>query len=121
VDDEPALVHMLAAMLQHDGHTVVEATSGAAALAHLAAAPFDLLFADVSMPHMSGWDLAGEVRGRYPTIPIVVATGWGAGIDATRSRDAGISAVVAKPYRLAHLRAALASLPEPSAATAPRA
>jgi CheY-like chemotaxis protein len=119
VDDEPTLVHMLAAMLEHDGHTVAAATSGAAALERLAAEPFDVLLADVSMPHMSGWELARAVRARHPATVIVLATGWGAGIGLEQARAEGVSAVVAKPYRLAHLRSALAALPEPTAATAP--
>jgi two-component system response regulator FlrC len=101
-------------MLRPDGHTVVTAEAGEEALERLAAEPFDLVISDVGMgPRMNGWELAAEVRGRHPEVPVVLATGWGAAIDPAYARAKGIRAVLAKPYEPAELQNILAQLAEP--------
>jgi CheY-like chemotaxis protein len=66
VDDEPALVAMLAEMLSAAGYRVDTATSGAAALDKLASRPFDTVLTDVRMPGVDGPALyrqAAQIRG----------------------------------------------------------
>jgi PAS domain S-box-containing protein len=105
VDDEPAIARMVALMLEPDGHAVTVATSGEEALARLAEAPFDLVISDLGMGSgMNGWELAEHVRARYPRVRFALATGWGAQIDPAEARAYGVSAVIAKPYRLVDLR-----------------
>ena len=63
-------------MLEDMGHTVIEATSGAKALAVLAERPVDLLVTDQAMPQMTGSQLSEVVRERWPQIPVILATGY---------------------------------------------
>ena len=64
VDDEPALVTMLARLLSSDGHEVAAATSGEEALTILAGRPIDVVISDLGMgAGMNGWDLAAAVAG----------------------------------------------------------
>ncbi len=122
VDDEPALARMAALMLEHDGHRVSVATSGEEALRRLAAGHYDLVVSDVGMGEgMNGWELAGHVRERWPGTRVVLATGWGAQIDAEKARSRGVDAVLAKPYRREDLRAALACVRAPDAPPLERA
>lgn len=108
VDDEAALVGMLATMLRRAGHTVTTATSGEAALAILSADSFDVLISDVGMgTGMNGWELAEQVRTDWPALPIVLATGWGGAIDRGEARAKGICEVLSKPYRMADLQRVL--------------
>jgi CheY-like chemotaxis protein len=111
VDDEPALVTMLARILSSDGHEVVVATSGEEALAILVGTPTDVVISDLGMgAGMNGWDLAAAVR-MMPTQPhFILTTGWGAEIDEEEAAGRGVLAVVSKPYRLPDLRRVLASL-----------
>jgi CheY-like chemotaxis protein len=96
-------------MLRVDGHQVTAAASGAEALERLAAEPFDLMITDLGMPGLSGWELADTVRNRYPDLPVVLATGWGAAIDQEEAEAHGVRAVLAKPYRLADLQRVVAT------------
>jgi two-component system, NtrC family, response regulator GlrR len=89
----------------------VTASSGEEALARLAAERFDLVLSDVAMGSgMNGWDLAARVQQRHPALLFALATGWGAQIDSAQARTAGVSAVIAKPYRLDDLRRLVVTL-----------
>lgn len=107
VDDEPDLRDMMALMLGNDGHTVRVAGSAQEALVALSETRYDLIISDVGMPGTNGWDLAAEVRRRWPDLRIVLATGWGAEIDPTVARRRGIAAVIAKPFRHNDLQRAI--------------
>jgi len=112
VDDELKLRTMVGRMLQPQGHEVTLAASGEEALSMMQLeGPFDLVLSDVSMGSgMSGWDLAERVHERWPQIPVVIASGWGAQIDPEEARARGVAGVLAKPFRVGELRALVASL-----------
>ena len=111
VDDEPALVTMLARLLSSDGHQIAVATSGEEALTVLAGTPTDVVISDLGMgAGMNGWDLAAAVR-ELPGQPhFILTTGWGAEIEPDEARARGVLAVVSKPYRLPDLRKILNTL-----------
>jgi CheY-like chemotaxis protein len=64
-------------MLEDLGHQVVEAFNGAQALEVLEKGErFDLVLTDHSMPKMTGAELAGSIHERWPSLPVVLATGY---------------------------------------------
>ncbi|HEY3111337.1 MAG TPA: PAS domain S-box protein [Chloroflexota bacterium] len=110
VDDEPSLRQLIPRLLGQDGHYVAVAASGEEALAYLereaaVGRPFDLVISDLGMgPGMNGWDLADQVRRRFPAVCFTLATGWGEQIDPETARERGVQAVLSKPYRLRDLK-----------------
>ena len=76
VDDEEVARQMLVEVLTHQGYAVLDAGRGAAALALAEKAPIDLLVTDLSMPGMSGWDLAKCRRARHPGLPVLFISGY---------------------------------------------
>jgi CheY-like chemotaxis protein len=109
VDDEQRLAALAAGMLRRDGHFAAEAASGQAALERLGSEAFDLVISDLSMGEgLNGWELADAVAQLRPGLPVVLATGWGAGIDVAEARGRGVQAVLAKPFRIADLRQVIA-------------
>ena len=112
VDDDSLVLLNTAAMLEDLGHTVLEASSGEAALDLLRrAGRVDLVIADYAMPHMTGAQLAQIIRADWPQMPILLATGYaelppGTGADLPR---------LAKPFRQEDLaRAIIRAAPPPS-------
>jgi CheY-like chemotaxis protein/nitrogen-specific signal transduction histidine kinase len=109
VDDEPMMTKAVARMLQPSGHVVSVAGSGEEALEKLAEQTFDVVVSDVGMgTGMNGWELAQEVKCRWPGLRFLLATGWGAALDPGEARTRGVEAVLNKPYQLADLLQALA-------------
>jgi CheY-like chemotaxis protein len=77
VDDDALVLMSTCAMLEDLGHTVFEATSGAQALNILdGGVNVDLVITDQAMPGMTGLQLAQALGSRWPSLPIVLATGY---------------------------------------------
>ncbi|HEY0173828.1 MAG TPA: GAF domain-containing protein [Pyrinomonadaceae bacterium] len=107
VDDEEHVRETLAEMVEVLGHRVRRADGGRAALAALAEEEFDLVFTDLSMPGMDGWEVAREVHRRSPRTRIAVVTGYGK--DAARTQgDAPADTVIGKPFDFAQVEQVLA-------------
>jgi signal transduction histidine kinase/ActR/RegA family two-component response regulator len=108
VEDDEEVAHMVADMLGQLGYQVVRAASASGALGALAnGRHFDLVFTDIVMPGgMDGVRLARELRLRRPRLPVVLTSGHPG--TASRDIEADGLQVLAKPYRLEELRAALA-------------
>jgi CheY-like chemotaxis protein len=102
VDDEDLVRSGTAEMLRDLGHAVHEANGGAQALNQLAAIPgIEAVITDYMMPRMNGAELAGRISELYPTLPLLVITGY-AGGDLELNLPQ-----LAKPFRQADLSAAL--------------
>lgn len=78
VDDDPALRSLVRRVLERHGYHVLEASSGAEALAVSADAgrPIDILLTDVVMPEMSGPQLAVRFLQQRPTVPVLYMSGY---------------------------------------------
>jgi len=75
VDDEPAVLETMAAILRSRKYRVMTAVDGLDALQVLENTLPDLILTDLTMPRMSGSELVSRVRERFPEMPIVVFSG----------------------------------------------
>ena len=77
VEDDPMVAVTAASMLECLGHQVLMASSGTEALNFLQGeSTIDLVITDHAMPHMTGSELADQIRGIRPSLPIILATGY---------------------------------------------
>jgi PAS domain S-box-containing protein len=77
VDDDQLVLTNTKAMLEDFGHTVVEASSGAAALEVIRKTPHvDLVITDQAMPQMTGMQLAAAIKVDWPNLPILLMSGY---------------------------------------------
>ncbi len=98
VDDEPSVRELLRELLEAEGHTVELASNAFEALAVFRVKKFDLIFTDIGMPGMSGWELARAIREIDAEVPLAVITGWGDAVGSEKQKSAGVDRVVTKPF-----------------------
>ena len=109
IDDEVDVRRTLADMLADEGHSVVEAGSGAEGLGWLDTDTLiDVVLSDLGMPGMTGWDVARAVKAKRAELPVVLITGWGDDPQGKPEDRAAADSIIAKPVTPVSLRTVLA-------------
>jgi CheY-like chemotaxis protein len=108
VDDEPAIVEMMRLTLQSLGYLVTACSDSRQALEQFEAQPtaFDLVLSDVTMPHLTGAELAQRLA-RRPNLPIILCTGFSEIINEEMAKALGICRLLMKPVLRDELARAL--------------
>jgi CheY-like chemotaxis protein len=126
VDDDPMLIKSLRDILEQDGHAVTVADGGQKGIDTFTTAvargsPFAVVITDLGMPYVDGRKVAASVKAASARTPVILLTGWGKRLLAENDIPAHVDRVLAKPPRLAEVRAALAELTAPAEPHATRA
>ncbi|MBF8288802.1 MAG: hypothetical protein HW381_1910, partial [Candidatus Rokubacteria bacterium] len=110
VDDEESVGDLVADLLRSAGHTVGVARSGSEGLSRVRSEPLDLVFSDLSMPGMTGWELARAVRDEVPGLPVILITGFAVEVSQEELQANGVHSVLAKPINLGEVLNAAAAI-----------
>lgn len=110
IDDEETIAQLVATVLRRRGDQVTPVTSSPAAWSTLAARPgdFDAVILDLNMPGLNGVEFARRARALPFTRPMIVMSGRVTDADRAALAAVGITTVLAKPFQLDELTAALA-------------
>lgn len=105
VDDEASLVRMLEQQLADLGYTVTTQTSSLEALNMCRSQPsnFDLVITDMTMPNLTGDELAAEISALCPGMPIIICTGFSGNNSVWPSVDLPADQILYKPIVIADL------------------
>ena len=105
VDDETHLVPMVTEVLQRLGYFVVAFTDSQEAWKTFAMGPerFDLVITDLTMPELTGIELAERMLGVRPDLPIIICTGYSDLFDEQAISQSGVIMHVNKPISNADL------------------
>ncbi len=106
VDDDDHVRETAGVMLGDLGLDVVKARSGGEALEIPFPDRVSVAVLDYAMPGMTGTELAGRLRARWPGLPVIFVTGY-ADIGDLRTPDGTLETVLRKPYREEELRRAI--------------
>jgi PAS domain S-box-containing protein len=111
VDDDPSIVNMVRQMLERLGYRVTGVSDSVSALERFRSAPddFDLVITDMSMPKMSGDQLAAELMKIRNDFPILLCTGHSDDVDEKKARQMGIKGFAMKPLDMGKLARAVRS------------
>ena len=109
VDDEPAMVGMVGALLGDDGHQIVTAYDGETALRRHAEERPDLVILDRRLPRMSGDEVCRAIRAGSDT-PILMLTGEKGSEERARLLDLGADDYLEKPFSKRELSARVRAL-----------
>src|SRR2546423_2023950 len=99
-DDQEMMRDSLAATLAREGHEIVSAGDGAAAVQRLSAnaARFDLLITDLKMPKLTGMELLAEAKKLRPEMPVVRMTAFATVQTAVEAMKLGAYDYIQKPF-----------------------
>ena len=113
VDDNADAAASIAVLLSFDGHHTRVAADGRAALEAIAAETPDIVFLDIGMPGMDGYEVARRIRrqSHLARVKLVALTGWGQAADRKQAREAGFDRHLTKPVEPAALQAVIAGIP----------
>lgn len=105
VDDESSIIEMANQILKKSGYAVTSFTDGIKALEHFRQQPhkFDLIVTDLTMPAISGTELASKMSAIKPNIPIILTTGFSEKITTATCKQWNISTVINKPFSIHEL------------------
>lgn len=98
IDDEQHVREVMRDLLTEHGYTVIQAADGAEGLARCESERIHLVLSDLSMPGMSGWEVAAACRERFPKVPVGFITGWGDQLDSHQLERHRVRFVLAKPF-----------------------
>ncbi|MGH7731403.1 MAG: ATP-binding protein [Candidatus Eiseniibacteriota bacterium] len=116
VDDEEPVVTVLVETLRGLGMTVTAAIGGRQGLERFEEIQPQVVFSDLGMPDVNGWDLAVAVKARCPGTQFVLVTGWGTQIEPGTARARGVDYILPKPFALEEVERVLRQAIEAGAA-----
>jgi len=110
VDDHRDAARVLGLLLDSLGHEVQTATDGQQALDTMSAFHPDVVFLDIGLPNVDGYEVARRVR-KNPELrdtKLIALTGWSHAEDKRRTREAGFDHHLVKPVGVKTLKEVLA-------------
>lgn len=97
VEDNDINRELFKGYLDEMGHKAIVAANGKEMLPLLDQGPFALVITDLSMPGISGWQVAEKVKKQSPRVPVILISGWAIQQDDSRIRESGVDFVLQKP------------------------
>ncbi len=107
VDDEQTVLEVLVDLLAAMGMQVTRAHGGPAGVEALQRDSFDVVFTDLGMPDVNGWDLALTAKACAHPPDVVLVTGWGFQLEEEAAASRGVDLVMAKPFSWEDVEGAL--------------
>ncbi len=112
LDDEPIVCERLAPALEKAGLQVESYTDGQQVVDRLAQERFDILVTDLKMRHPDGLEVIRFAKRRWPSIKVIVITGYATEEAAEEAKREGAIEFLAKPFKIRQLRDLVVNLLE---------
>ncbi|MFH1863222.1 MAG: response regulator [bacterium] len=103
VDDEEHMLSLLRDVVASLGYTPVSASNGIQALEQITSQNIDLVITDINMPEMSGITLLEEIKHKWPSIPVILITGYGKERAAAAAKKHNADGFIGKPFQINEL------------------
>jgi len=107
IDPDYRVREALADMLTSVGHSVEQSGSSREAMTKLEGELFNLVFTDLAMPEMDGWSVANEIRRRWPTVKIVLTSGFTLSPEVIAENERFVDKVIFKPICMEDINATM--------------
>jgi len=104
IDDEVGVTSVIQAVLESEDYEVEAINEESQALDKIKENPPDLVLLDIKMPRMDGIEILMLIREFYPSIPVIMVSGYATDEDSQKSLDLGARGVVHKPLDVSELK-----------------
>lgn len=104
IDDETAILSLMAKSCRLQGHRVTEALSGREGLASLESSPPDLAIVDLKLGDMNGLEVIRQINERHPSIRVIMVTGKATIESAVEAMRLGAFDYLTKPFEISDLQ-----------------
>ena len=98
VEDEKGVRDLISDLLVCEGHEVENACDGGEAIEHFKRRNFDIVFTDLGMPGISGWQVSKEIKKLNKNTPVILVTGWEVSHKKEEIARSGVDFIVNKPF-----------------------
>ena len=110
VEDDDTIRQTVAEMVSLLGHKCDTANSGKIALEYIEKNTYDIVFTDIGMPEINGWQLANTIKEKFKgKLVVVIVSGWA--ISEQEKNEYGIKYVLGKPFKLVDLKKIFSNFP----------
>jgi CheY-like chemotaxis protein len=103
IEDEKDIRDLIVDILQMNGFDVEIASSGSQGIKLFQEKKFDLVFTDLGMPGMSGWQVAKEIKMIDKKTPVALITGWQIQLKNAEMKEKGVDLYINKPFKVDQL------------------
>jgi DNA-binding NtrC family response regulator len=110
VDDNPNMSILLSDILEIFDFEGFHAENGKDALERLREAKYDMVFTDLRMPQMDGYDLLAAIKTEHPSMPVVVVTGYAVGDSREDELSQKADGFLHKPFKVDEIESILSNL-----------
>ena len=98
VEDEAGIRDLLEELLLMEGYRITAVDNGSDGVSRFTEEGHDLVFTDLRMPGMSGWEVAKAVKSHNSKTPVVMVTGWDTEALGSELNDTGVDRIPQKPF-----------------------
>jgi CheY-like chemotaxis protein len=91
---------LLSAILTEGGHEVETASDGSTGIKLFKEKEFDLVFTDLGMPGISGWQVAEKIKSINKSVPVTLITGWNVDLKQSEIKENGVDLIAYKPFEV---------------------
>jgi CheY-like chemotaxis protein len=114
IDDDERVRTLIRDILLFGGHRVIEASDGSSGMKRLEEGGLDMVFTDLGMPGMNGWEVVKRIKSKTPHLPVALITGWGTELDDETIEKSGVDLIIGKPFQVHEVLEAVGRLKGPS-------
>lgn len=100
IDDEEEIRILLAEILREANYKVVLAKNGREGIDKFKQGKIDIVFTDLGMPEINGWQVAKEIKEINPITPVILISGWGRDLKDQDITNTGVDFLAAKPFHI---------------------
>ncbi len=100
IDDEEEIRLLLSEILQQANYNVTIAKDGREGIQKFKSTKIDIVFTDLGMPDVNGWEVASEVKKINPTTPVILISGWGRDLKDQDLTNTGVDFLASKPFHI---------------------